>query len=134
MEKELKKKFAPEFINRLDEIIYFKDLGKDEILQIIELELSKTIKRGTELGFNLQVTEALTSHLIEVGYDPQYGARPLKRALQKWIDDYVTEFIIEKSPKEGSTLIIDYDKEGDKSVVSEPTEGKKSSKKKPKDD
>ena len=134
LEKELKKKFAPEFINRLDEIIYFKDLGKDEILQIIELELSKTIKRGTELGFNLQVTEALKSHLIEVGYDPQYGARPLKRALQKWIDDYVTEFIIEKSPKEGSTLIIDYDKEGDKSVVSEPTEGKKSSKKKPKDE
>jgi ATP-dependent Clp protease ATP-binding subunit ClpC len=119
LEKELKKKFAPEFINRLDEIIYFKDLGKEEILQIIELELNKTISRALELGFKLEVTETLKSHLVEVGYDPQYGARPLKRALQKWIDDYVTEFIIENSPKEGSTLTIDYDKEGDKSVVSE---------------
>ena len=119
LEKELKKKFAPEFINRLDEIIYFKDLGKEEILQIIELELNKTISRALELGFKLEVTENLKSHLVEVGYDPQYGARPLKRALQKWIDDYVTEFIIENSPKEGSTLTIDYDKEGDKSVVSE---------------
>jgi ATP-dependent Clp protease ATP-binding subunit ClpC len=119
LEKELKKKFAPEFINRLDEIIYFKDLGKEEILQIIELELNKTISRALELGFKLEVTETLKSHLVEVGYDPQYGARPLKRALQKWIDDYVTEFIIENSPKEGSTLTIDYDKEGDKSIVSE---------------
>jgi ATP-dependent Clp protease ATP-binding subunit ClpC len=136
LEKELKKKFAPEFINRLDEIIYFKDLGKDEILQIIELELNKTISRALELGFKLEVSEALKSHLVEVGYDPQYGARPLKRALQKWIDDYVTEFIIENSPKEGSTLTIDYDKEGDKSIVSESKvtetkiETKKSTKKK----
>jgi ATP-dependent Clp protease ATP-binding subunit ClpC len=136
LEKELKKKFAPEFINRLDEIIYFKDLGKDEILQIIELELNKTISRALELGFKLEVTETLKSHLVEVGYDPQYGARPLKRALQKWIDDYVTEFIIENSPKEGSTLTIDYDKEGDKSIVSESKvtetkiETKKSTKKK----
>ena len=129
---KLSQKDREEFRNSQRSLRY--RMSKDEILQIIELELSKTIKRGTELGFNLQVTEALKSHLIEVGYDPQYGARPLKRALQKWIDDYVTEFIIEKSPKEGSTLIIDYDKEGDKSVVSEPTEGKKSSKKKPKDD
>jgi ATP-dependent Clp protease ATP-binding subunit ClpC len=134
LEKELKKKFAPEFINRLDEIIYFKDLGKEEILQIIELELNKTISRALELGFKLEVSEALKSHLVEVGYDPQYGARPLKRALQKWIDDYVTEFIIENSPKEGSTLTIDYDKEGDKSVVSLQTEPVKKSTKKKKED
>ncbi|NBP59385.1 ATP-dependent Clp protease ATP-binding subunit, partial [bacterium] len=74
LEKELKKKFAPEFINRLDEIIYFKDLGKEEILQIIELELTKTISRALELGYKLEVTETLKSHLVEVGYDPQYGA------------------------------------------------------------
>ena len=135
LEKELKKKFAPEFINRLDEIIYFKDLGKDEILQIIELELNKTISRALELGFKLEVTENLKSHLVEVGYDPQYGARPLKRALQKWIDDYVTEFIIENSPKEGSTLSIDYDKENDKSVVTNQVAEvpKKTSKKKKED-
>ena len=118
LEKELKKKFAPEFINRLDEIIYFQDLGKDEILKIVELELTKTCKRAEELGFKLNITDNLKSHLVEVGYDPQYGARPLKRALQKWIDDYITEFIIESAPKQGSTLNIDYDKDGDKSVVS----------------
>jgi len=132
LEKELKKKFAPEFINRLDEIIYFQDLGKDEILKIVELELTKTCKRAEELGFKLNITDNLKSHLVEVGYDPQYGARPLKRALQKWIDDYITEFIIESSPKQGSTLNIDYDKEGDKSVVSidTPIETKSTKRKK----
>jgi len=119
LEKELKKKFAPEFINRLDEIIYFRDLNKEDILKIIELELTKTKKRGEELGFTLEITDELKAHLVEVGYDPQYGARPLKRALQKWIDDYVTEFIIENDPKSGSTLKIDFDKENDKSVVSD---------------
>ena len=129
LEKELKKKFAPEFINRLDEIIYFKDLGKDEILQIIELELTKTISRALELGFKLEVTENLKSHLVEVGYDPQYGARPLKRALQKWIDDYVTEFIIENEPKMGSILNLNYDSEKDITEVS-LVEEKKTKKKK----
>jgi len=132
LEKELKKKFAPEFINRLDEIIYFQDLGKDEILKIVELELTKTCKRAEELGFKLNITDNLKSHLVEVGYDPQYGARPLKRALQKWIDDYITEFIIESAPKQGSTLNIDYDKDGDKSVVSidTPVETKPTKRKK----
>jgi len=117
LEKELKKKFAPEFINRLDEIIYFKDLGKDEILKIVDLELKKTLKRGTEIGFNVTVTESLKEHLTEVGYDPQFGARPLKRAIQKWVDDVVTEFIIDNNPKLGVTLSLDYNKENELSFV-----------------
>jgi ATP-dependent Clp protease ATP-binding subunit ClpC len=117
LEKELKKKFAPEFINRLDEIIYFKDLGKDEILKIVDLELTKTLKRGTEIGFNVTVTESLKEHLTEVGYDPQFGARPLKRAIQKWVDDVVTEFIIDNNPKLGVTLSLDYNKENELSFV-----------------
>lgn len=117
LEKELKKKFAPEFINRLDEIIYFRDLGKEEILQIVELELVKTAERGKEIGFSFEITDYLKEHLVEVGYDPQYGARPLKRAIQRCIDDAVTEFIIESEPKSGSTLILDYDKENDKTLV-----------------
>jgi ATP-dependent Clp protease ATP-binding subunit ClpC len=117
LEKELKKKFAPEFINRLDEIIYFKDLGKEEILKIVELELTKTISRAKQIGYNLVVTDSLKEHLVEVGYDPQFGARPLKRSIQKWIDDYITEFIIEKSPKQGTTLNLSYDKENDTTVV-----------------
>ena len=117
LEKELKKKFAPEFINRLDEIIYFKDLGKDEILKIVDLEFIKTLKRGTEIGFNVTITESLKEHLTEVGYDPQFGARPLKRAIQKWVDDVVTEFIIDNNPKLGTTLSLDYNKETDLSFV-----------------
>lgn len=117
LEKELKKKFAPEFINRLDEIIYFRDLGKEEILQIVELELVKTAERGKEIGYTFEITDNLKEHLVEVGYDPQYGARPLKRAIQRCIDDAVTEFIIESEPKPGSILILDYDKENDKTLV-----------------
>jgi ATP-dependent Clp protease ATP-binding subunit ClpC len=118
LEKELKKKFAPEFINRLDEIIYFKDLGKEEILKIIELELTKTVSRAKEIGYELEVTDLLKEHLVEVGYDPQFGARPLKRSIQKWIDDYVTEFIIENNPAQDSKLIITYDKDSEESIVS----------------
>ena len=113
LERELKKKFAPEFINRIDEIIYFKDLGKEEILKIVDLELNKTIGRAKQLGFDIIVDESMKDHLFEVGYDPQYGARPLKRALQKWIDDSVTEFIIENNPPAGTAMTITYNKETD---------------------
>lgn len=117
LEKELKKKFAPEFINRIDEIIYFRDLGKEEILKIVELELSSTVSRANELGFELSISEDMKEHLVEVGYDPQYGARPLKRAIQRWIDDYITEYIIENDPKEGTKLAISYNSEDDVAIV-----------------
>jgi hypothetical protein len=130
LEKELKKKFAPEFINRLDEIIYFKDLGKEEILKIIELELEKTVTRAKEIGYELEVNDLLKQHLVEVGYDPQYGARPLKRAIQKWIDDYITEFIIENNPPQGSKLIITYDVDSEESFVTMKKKRKSKSSKK----
>lgn len=130
LEKELKKKFAPEFINRLDEIIYFKDLGKDEILKIIGLELAKTTLRAKEIGFSLLVSDELKDHLVEVGYDPQFGARPLKRSIQKWIDDYVTEYIIDHNPAEGSELFITYDPKKEESVVSLLAQKKKTGRKK----
>ena len=117
LEKELAKKFAPEFINRLDEIIYFRDLGKEEIMKIVELELRKTLARGLEIGFTLEVSDLLKEHLVEVGYDPKFGARPLKRAIQRSIDDAVTEFIIESEPKEGTTLLLDFDAENDVTTV-----------------
>ena len=117
LEKELKNKFAPEFINRLDEIIYFKDLGKEEILKIVDLELVKTIKRASDIGYPTEITETLKEHLVEVGYDPKYGARPLKRAIQRWVDDIITDYIIENNPKEGTKFLMDYNKEEDKSFV-----------------
>jgi len=127
LEKELKKKFPPEFINRIDDIIYFKDLGKDEILQIIELELKKIIGRVNAIGYQINITETLKEHLVKVGYDPQYGARPMKRAIQKWIDDYLTDFILENNPAEGTILSLSYDTESDttkviESVMSKVTE------------
>ena len=129
LEKELKKKFAPEFINRLDEIIYFRDLGKEEILKIVDLELTKTKSRAADLGFELIITEDMKSHLVEVGYDPQFGARPLKRAIQRWVDDYITEFIIDNDPKEGTELTISYDAEADSAIVKGVKRRSKKSKK-----
>ena len=117
LERELKKKFAPEFINRIDEIIYFKDLGKEEILKIVDLEMNKTIGRAKQLGFDIIVDGSMKDHLFEVGYDPQYGARPLKRALQRWIDDSVTEFIIENNPPAGTEMTITYNKETESAEV-----------------
>jgi len=133
LEKELKNKFAPEFINRIDEIIYFKDLGKEEILKIVDLELVKTVKRAADIGYPTQITEALKEHLVEVGYDPKYGARPLKRAIQRWVDDIITDYIIENNPKEGTSFLMDYSKEDEKSFVSDTatkTPAKKPRKKK----
>lgn len=126
LQKELEKKFAPEFINRLDEIIYFRDLGKQEILKIVDLELVKTLQRGSEIGYELTISDNLKEHLVTIGYDPKFGARPLKRAIQRWIDDTVTEYIIDNNPKQGTKLNLDYDKENDISFV----EVKKTKKKK----
>lgn len=130
LEKELKNKFAPEFINRLDDIIYFRDLGKPEIMKIVELELTKTLKRASDIGYPTEVTDALKDHLVEVGYDPKYGARPLKRAIQKWIDDVVTDYIIENNPKEGTKFLMDYSSEEDKSFIVVEKPAKKTRKKK----
>ncbi len=128
LQKELDKKFPPEFINRLDEIIYFRDLGKDEILKIVDLELVKTLQRGSDIGYELSITDTLKEHLVTVGYDPKFGARPLKRAIQKWIDDTVTEYIIENNPKQGTLLKLDYDKEKDISFIEKKAKKKKEEK------
>ena len=118
LEKELKKKFAPEFINRLDEIIYFNDLEKEDILKIVDLELNKTINRAKEIGYELTISDTLKEHLVTVGYDNEYGARPLKRAIQKWVDDYITEFILENDLKPGQKLTSTYNKDSDKTEIS----------------
>lgn len=117
LEKELKKKFAPEFINRIDEIIYFRDLGKEEILKIVDIELEKSIRRSIEIGYEAIPDDSIKEKLFEVGFQPEYGARPLKRAIQRWFDDSITGFIIENSPKEGTKLYLSYDKETDKVIV-----------------
>jgi ATP-dependent Clp protease ATP-binding subunit ClpC len=128
LERELKKKFAPEFINRIEEIIYFNDLTKEDIRKILFLELEKSIFRLKELGFSAEISDSLIEKLIEVGYDPQYGARPMKRAIRKWVDDYLIDVLLE-NPELGTTFRISYDSENDVTKV-EQDKKKKSSKKK----
>ncbi len=92
---ELKKKFAPEFLNRVDEIIYFKDLDQDDISKIAALEINKSVNRGRELGFDITLTDELREHIAKVGYSKDLGARPLKRTVQNLIDTTVTKYVIE---------------------------------------
>ena len=129
LERELKKKFAPEFINRIEEIIYFNDLSKDDIRKILFLELEKSINRLKELGFNAEIDETMIDKLIEVGYDPQYGARPMKRAIRKWIDDYLIDVLLE-SPVMGTSFKILYDSENDVTKIETEKKKKVTSKKK----
>jgi ATP-dependent Clp protease ATP-binding subunit ClpC len=116
LEKELKKKFAPEFINRIDEVIYFRDLDHENLKKIVHLELKKSMDRLESLGFKGEIKDDLLDKLIEVGFDPQYGARPMKRAIQRWIDDSITDMIL-TNPVSGSTFILSYDKENDKTSI-----------------
>lgn len=117
LEKELFKKFAPEFINRFDDIVYFKDLNENDLLQIVELELSKFYERIETLEYKVDVDDSLKKHLIEVGTDTRFGARILKRTVQKWVDDAITEKILTDNPEKGSTFILSYNKEEKKTDV-----------------
>ena len=118
IEKELKKTFAPEFLNRIDEIITFNSLSKEDILKIIDIEIQKLILRIKNIEFELELTDQARDYVSEKGYDPEYGARPLKRAIQKYIEDPLTEEIIKSNPKKGTKMVLDYDNENDKMVVS----------------
>ena len=94
LEKAVKKVFPPEFINRVDEKVFFRELEKDDIMKIVDIELKVLKKRAEEAGYKLSVTPAAKKFVADAGFDPSYGARPLKRAIMKYIEDPVSEFII----------------------------------------
>lgn len=127
LEKELFKKFAPEFINRFDDIIYFKDLNQDDLLKIVDLELDKFYERIEKLEFSAEVDDVLKKHLIEVGTDTRFGARILKRTVQKWVDDAITEKILTDNPEKGSKFVLTYNEKEKKTDVKikKPTKRKK---------
>ena len=114
--KSITKQFAPEFLNRLDDIIYFDQLSAESIQQIVDIEAKPLIKRIKEMGYDLQLTDEAKSLLAQKGYDVQFGARPLKRALQTLLEDPICELLMsDEAPAEGSALTAVA--EGDKIIV-----------------
>jgi len=114
---EVKKKFAPEFLNRIDDIVIFNSLEADDLRKIIQLELKKTYSKVEGIEFKLELDETMIEHLLKVGYDKNYGARPLKRAIQKWIEDPITDFIIAENPGKGSLLTLRYNEESEETQI-----------------
>jgi ATP-dependent Clp protease ATP-binding subunit ClpC len=117
VEKELKKSFAPEFLNRIDDVITFNSLEKEDIEKIVLIEINKLKSRVTDLEFDLDITQEAIDNIVKNGFDPAYGARPLKRAIQKYVEDVVTEEIIASNPSKGSKITLDYNSEEDKMIV-----------------
>lgn len=118
--EELKNYFRPEFLNRLDEIIVFRQLVKDEVKLISEIMLKEVFSRLTEKGITLEVTDRFKERLIEEGYNPAYGARPLRRAIMRLLEDVLAEEILSGRVKDGETAIVDIGEEGQ--VVVRPGE------------
>ena len=114
LRKELEKTFSPEFLNRLDEIIYFEELTKESIIKILDVEIEKMKPRFESIGFKIKLTDPLKNKIADVGYDPKYGARPLKRVLQKYVEDTIASMMVQNKIKSGDSLTLDHDpkKEG----------------------
>ncbi len=124
IEKALKKAFAPEFLNRIDDIIMFNTLKREDIHKIIDIELGYVYKRISELGYDLKLTDEAKDFLAEKGYDEKFGARPLKRAIQKYIEDPMAEEIINQNVEEGDKITVGLNKEKT-DVTIKVTKGKK---------
>ncbi|MGE4585726.1 MAG: ATP-dependent Clp protease ATP-binding subunit [Mangrovibacterium sp.] len=114
VEKALKKTFAPEFLNRVDDVIMFNALSRHDIHKIIDIELRGLYERVTLLNYKLKISKAAKEFIAEKGYDVQYGARPLKRAIQKYLEDEMAEVIIRASITEGDTVSVGFDKKNEK--------------------
>lgn len=113
IQSALKRAFSPEFLNRLDDVIVFNSLKREDIHKIIDLSLGKLFVRITQLGYTVELTEKAKDFLAEKGYDQQFGARPLNRAIQKYLEDPIAEEILKGEIEQGGTLLADYPGEGD---------------------
>ncbi|MCG8698715.1 MAG: ATP-dependent Clp protease ATP-binding subunit [Bacteroidales bacterium] len=113
IQNALKKAFAPEFLNRLDDIVLFNSLEKPDIFKIIDIELKGLFDRVFKLGYSIKLTDEAKDYVAEKGYDIQFGARPLKRAIQKYLEDPLAEVIIRADIKEGDAVQVSFDKEKD---------------------
>lgn len=118
IETQLKKFFSPEFLNRVDDIIVFNALGKDEIISILELRMNKMLKRIEEIGYKVTLTKGAKEFLADKGFDPDYGARPLQRALQKYLEEPLAEEVLKGNLKEGNELKVDRKKDSEELTIS----------------
>ena len=114
IQKALNRTFSPEFVNRVDDIVTFDQLSKESICQIIDLELKDFYKRLKQIGYKTVMTQEAKDFLASKGYDVQFGARPLKRAIQKYLEDEMAELIIKASVTEDDTIVAEFDKEAEK--------------------
>lgn len=112
IQSALKKAFSPEFLNRLDDVVVFNSLNKEHIFKIIDISLGKLFRRITDLGYKIELTDKAKDFLAEKGYDQQYGARPLNRAIQKYLEDAIAEEILKGDLTEGDVITADYSGEG----------------------
>jgi len=129
VESALRKAFAPEFLNRIDDVIMFNALSREDIHLIIDIELNKLFGRVSALGYEIQITPEAKDYLSDRGYDAKYGARPLKRAIQKHVEDPLAEEIIKSNLKEGDTVVVGLNKEKEEITIT-VEKGKKSVSKK----
>jgi ATP-dependent Clp protease ATP-binding subunit ClpC len=117
IENALKKSFAPEFLNRIDDVIIFNALERKDIHNIIDIELEKLLLRISDLGYRLELSEAAKDFIVDKGFDRKYGARPLKRAIQKYIEDALASEIVNANLNENDTIFMDLDKEKDELTI-----------------
>ncbi len=117
IESALKKAFAPEFLNRIDDVVIFNPLEREDIHKIIDIELEKLFIRIKDLGYNLTLTDKAKNFIADKGFDKKYGARPLKRAIQKYIEDTLAEEIVANKINDGDTILMDLDKDGKIAII-----------------
>ena len=106
---EMRRHFRPEFLNRVDEIIVFHALSEEHLKQIVEIQLGYLRKRLAERHIQIELTDAARTHLVRTGYNPTYGARPLKRAIQKEVETHLARLILKGEVRDGQTVLVDYD-------------------------
>ena len=129
IEKALKRTFSPEFLNRIDDVVVFNSLSKENIFAIIDILMKGVMKRLANLGFTIELTEKAKEFIADKGYDSQFGARPLHRAIQKYLEDPLAEEILNMSIKAGDIMIAELDESGEKIKFSVKPEEKKKEKK-----
>jgi ATP-dependent Clp protease ATP-binding subunit ClpC len=117
IQNALKRAFSPEFLNRLDDVIVFNSLLRKDIHKIIDISLGKLFSRIAALGYNVELTEKAKDFLGEKGYDHQFGARPLNRAIQKYLEDPVAEEILKGEVEEGGIILADHDGKGENLII-----------------